>query len=180
MKAIFKVNNVYVGVRYKDFREGIETDELEDLIIYSGGPDLNLYGGRVRLSESNSMFDLHIDGIRIRDISLDSDGHIYFSSYPWDVEQIVSYLNQIENLGVETFLENYKKQLENLKEKLEGISTEIQQNLQTEKDKKRLDIIRGSIMTVHSFLFPLYINMNTGIEIQDYIDAYNTIINMYF
>lgn len=179
MNAIFKVNNVYVGVRYKDFREGIEVDELEDLIIYSGGPDLNLYGGRVRLKEGSGMFDIYIDGIRIEDISLNSEGRFYNSSYSYDVEQIVSYLNQIENLGLETFLENYKKQLENLKEKLEGISTEIQQNLQTENDK-RLAIIHGSIMKIHSFLFPLYVNLNAGIETQDYTDAYNTIVNKYF
>lgn len=179
MNAIFKVNNVYVPVKYKEPREGIEVEKAEDLIVYIGGSSAQLYGGRVYIFDSQGMLYFEIDGIPIRDISLYTDGRINVER-KFDTVRIAAYLNQIENLGIETFLENYKKQLENLKEKLEGISTELQQNLEDEKDKERFSSLHGTIIKINSFLFALYVNMNAGIEMQDYIDAYNTIINMYF
>ena len=37
---------------------------------------------------------------------------------PGRVEKIAAYLNQIENLGVDSFLENYKLQLQELKKEI--------------------------------------------------------------
>lgn len=180
MDAIFKVNNVYVTVKNNEVREGVEVTNLEDLIISTKEKtSASLYGGRIILFKYNDMFCIKIDGIKIRDLSLYKDGDVDVK-VSFDLERIAAYLNQIENLGIETFLENYKKQLENLKEKLEGISTELQQNLEDEKDKERFSSLHGTIIKINSFLFALYVNMNAGIEMQDYIDAYNTIINMYF
>ena len=179
MNAIFKVNNVYVPVKYKEPREGIEVEKAEDLIVYIGGSSAQLYGGRVYIFDSQGMLYFEIDGIPIRDISLYTDGRINVER-KFDTVRIAAYLNQIENLGLETFLENYKKQLENLRDKLEELSEEMQQNSGNEGANTRLNAINSSIIQITSFLFPLYINMNTGIEMQDYIDAYNTIINMYF
>jgi hypothetical protein len=181
MNAIFKVNNVYVPVKNNEVRDDIEVTNLDELIISTEEKtSVSLYGGRVCINKDyNNYFELRIDGITINDITLS-----YFcdldTSDSFRIEQIAAYLNQIENLGIETFLDNYKKQLENLRDKLEGISAEMQQNAEDEGDNEKLNVIRKSIIKITSFLFALYVNMNAGIEMQDYIDAYNTIINMYF
>lgn len=180
MDAIFKVNNVYVTVKNNEVRDGIEVTNLDELIISTEEKtSASLYGGRVCIyKDYNNYFELRIDGITINDITLS-----YFcdidTSDSFRIEQIAAYLNQIENLGIETFLENYKKQLENLRDKLEGLSIQMQQDAEEEGNEK-LNDIRKAIIKITSFLFALYVNMNAGIEMQDYIDAYNTIINMYF
>jgi hypothetical protein len=180
MDAIFKVNNVYVPVKNNEVRDDIEVTNLDELIISTEEKtSASLYGGRVCIyKDYNNYFGLRIDGITINDITLS-----YFcdidTSDTFRIEQIAAYLNQIENLGIETFLENYKKQLENLRDKLEGLSIQMQQDAE-EEDNEKLNDIRKAIIRITSFLFALYVNMNAGIEMQDYIDAYNTIINMYF
>lgn len=183
MDAIFKVNNVYVPVKNNEVRDGIEVTNLDELIISTEEKtSASLYGGRVWVEKVRrnyrTYYTLMIDGIEIYEIDL---GLSYFNECDaYNIEKVAAYLNQIENLGIETFLDNYKKQLENLRDKLEGISVEMQQNEGDEGDNEKLNVIRKSIIKITSFLFALYVNMNTGIEMQDYIDAYNTIINMYF
>jgi hypothetical protein len=183
MNAIFKVNNVYVTVKNNEVRDGIEVTNLDELIISTEEKtSASLYGGRVWVEKVSrnyrTCYTLMIDGIEIYDIDVKFS---YFNEYDaYDIEKIAAYLNQIENLGIETFLDNYRKQLETLRDKLEGIASDMQQNAGDEEDNEKLNDIRRSIIRITSFLFALYVNMNAGIEMQDYIDAYNTIINMYF
>ena len=182
MDAIFKVNNVYVVVRNKKVREGIDIGQSEELIISKSKDSASLYGGRVYVSY-NSYYQAYrfmIDGIYIYkfksssyDISLDIN---------LNMSNVAAYLNQIENLGIETFLENYKKQLESVKGDLEGLEEKMLQDLGGDEENKneKLSVIRESIIKIGTILFALYVNMNAGLQVQDYIDAYNMVINMYF
>jgi hypothetical protein len=183
MNAIFKVNNVYVTVMHKDVKEDIEFENLNDLIISTEGKtSVTLYGGRVYIYKTtrnyNTYFGFMINGIDIYDIDID------FCKVNEDnahcIGEITAYLNQIEHFGLEGFLNNYKKQLENLKDKIEVIYSEMQQNSDINAEGERLNGIRRTLIKLNSFLFPLCVNMNTGIGMQDYEDAYNTVVNKYF
>lgn len=182
MTGIFKVNNVYVVVRDKEVREGIEKNNMPEYIISDDDFSATLYGGRVLIERDRSYFRISIDGIAIYEIKQYSNSIELFESDYIKIEKIVAYLNQIENLGIETFLENYRKQLETLKGELERVAEKIQEDLGEggEKNSTRLAIIRRLIIKISSFLFALYVNMNAGLQAQDYIDAYNMVINMYF
>jgi hypothetical protein len=76
------------------------------------------------------------------------------------------------------FLKGRKNQ--DLKDKIEVIYSEMQQNSDINAEGERLNGIRRTLIKLNSFLFPLCVNMNTGIGMQDYEDAYNTVVNKYF
>ena len=194
MKAILKKDNVYVLVRDKNPRAGITLDNLENLILCD---DLhlehksiiknNIYGGRVYLeiptyhSYGNDMlYDycyLTIDGIEIMRFEL------YSSTNKLSFDHITAYLNQIENLGVDSFLENYKLQLQEIKKEFESMKDELQSELAVSYDENKastLDSLKEMILSITCIIFSLLINMNAGLNNHHYINAYNEIINMYF
>lgn len=193
MNAILKKDNVYVLVRDKNPRAGITLDNLENLILCN---NLNLksisiiknniYGGRVYLeipayrNGSDMLYDycyLTIDGIEIMRFEL------YSSTNKLSFEHITAYLNQIENLGVDSFLENYKLQLQEIKKEFESMKDELQSELAVNYDENKastLDYIKKMILSITCIIFSLLINMNAGLNNHHYINAYNEIINMYF
>lgn len=195
MNAILKKDNVYVLVRDKDPRAGITLDNLENLILCN---NLNLksisiiknniYGGRVYLEiptyrrsyGEDMLYDycyLTIDGIEIMRFEL------YSSTNKLSFEHITAYLNQIENLGVDSFLENYKLQLQEIKKEFESMKDELQSELAINYDENKastLDFIKKMILSITCIIFSLLINMNAGLNNHHYINAYNEIINMYF
>ena len=193
MKAILKKDNVYILVRDKNPRAGITLDNLENLILCN---NLNLksisiiknniYGGRVYLeipayrNGSDMLYDycyLTIDGIEIMRFEL------YSSTNKLSFEHITAYLNQIENLGVDSFLENYKLQLQEIKKEFESMKDELQSELAVNYDENKastLDYIKKMILSITCIIFSLLINMNAGLNNHHYINAYNEIINMYF
>lgn len=193
MNAILKKDNVYVLVRDKNLRAGITLDNLENLILCN---NLNLksisiiknniYGGRVYLeipayrNGSDMLYDycyLTIDGIEIMRFEL------YSSTNKLSFEHITAYLNQIENLGVDSFLENYKLQLQEIKKEFESMKDELQSELAVNYDENKastLDYIKKMILSITCIIFSLLINMNAGLNNHHYINAYNEIINMYF
>lgn len=194
MKAILKKDNVYVLVRDKNPRAGITLDNLENLILCD---DLhlkrmsiiknNIYGGRVYLEiptyrsyGEDKLYDycyLTIDGIEIMRFEL------YSSTNELSFEHITAYLNQIENLGVDSFLENYKLQLQEIKKEFESMKDELQSELAVSYDENKasnLDSIKKMILSITCIIFSLLINMNAGLNNHHYINAYNEIINMYF
>lgn len=184
MKGIFKNENVYVYIDDKN----VYKDSIKEVNMFIIGEEKHrclLYGGRVEIEHYRMNgyyqdwgFNLHVDGIEILDIS--KDGHFKIYNYP---SRAVAYLNQIENLGVDSFLENYKLQLQQIKLEFESYADGIQQELAINYDEKKAEKLsnyKEFILTLGCVIFALLINMNAGLQNQDYINAYDNIINTYF
>lgn len=194
MDAIFKNGNVYVAIMHKDAREEIDFSDSMDLILCKN-EDITknpLYGGRVsleleRYSNSSSSCYSHlcnivIDGIKVKKYVVHDSGKVDSLSY-FSLEQAAAYLNQIENLGVDSFLENYKLQLQGLKSELEGQADGLQQELAlnyNDDKAKVLDSIKKVILSLTCIIFSLLVNMNAGLENHHYTEAYDNIISLYF
>ncbi|MBO7226595.1 MAG: hypothetical protein J6V33_03310 [Bacteroidales bacterium] len=192
MDAIFKNGNVYVVVRDKDIRDDVNLKNLEDLIWNKDLKNKCLYGGRVHLSNTYYSFGnyrhsysdyclIQVDGISIERYYLEDNSIV--ADNKTSIERVAAYLNQIENLGVDTFLENYKLQLQELKKELENKIDNMQQDLAANYDEEKasnLAELKKSVLNITCTIFLLLISMNAGLENQNYIDAYNNIINLYF
>ena len=183
MNGIFKNENVYVYiVTDKDSR-----CELKDNTAFIIGEDKHscfLYGGRVKISQHyrygwhKNELSFCVDEIEIRKIRSNASYHDY--STP---SEVVAYLNQIENLGVDSFLENYKLQLQQVKQEFETFAEGLQHELALNYDEKKAEELskyKKFILTLGCVLFALFMNMNAGLQNQDYINAYENIINSYF
>ena len=185
MNAIFKKENVYVAVKGKDFRDDINIDEVDSLIFspefkYKKN-EVSLYGGRVFLHFYNSDLTMSIDGVHIRLIKNNDNGFWFPDSI--SLEAAVAFLNQIENLGVDSFLDNYKNQLKGLKKEIEGKKEKLEQEQAVQYDEKKTKIINSLnniINLLTCIIFSLLINMNAGVDNHVYTEAYNEIINLYF
>jgi hypothetical protein len=108
---------------------------------------------------------------------------LYSSTNKLSFEHITAYLNQIENLGVDSFLENYKLQLQEIKKEFESMKDELQSELAVNYDENKastLDSLKEMILSITCIIFSLLVNMNAGLNNHHYINAYNEIINMYF
>lgn len=175
MKGIFKNENVYVYINNDEDNKA----PIDDVCILTDGKSNTfLYGGRVELWAYYDKVELDIDGISIGKV----DGDVSIE-YRLSYSAATAYLNQIENLGVDTFLENYKHQLQQLKQEMEKFADDLQQELAVNYDEKKaqeLSKYKKFILTLGCVLFALFINMNAGLENQHYISAYENIINSYF
>lgn len=194
MDAIFKNGNVYVAIMHKDAREEIDFSESMDLILCKNESitENHLYGGRLYLelqrlnSYSSSCYshlcNIEIDGIKLKKYVVRDSGQLDSLS-SFSLEQAVAYLNQIENLGVDSFLENYKLQLQELKSELEGQADNLQQELALNYDENKakvLDSIKKVILSLVCIIFSLLVNMNAGLENHHYTEAYDNTISLYF
>jgi hypothetical protein len=187
MNAIFKRENVYVVIA-KDIRDDVSANDLEGLIWDYDQMDYNgeLYGGRVSLAYipgKRLECKISIDGITLQTFERYSNSEGMYENDFFSINQIAAFLNQIENLGVDTFLENYKLHLQELKKELEELAEKIQQEITTNNDDKQLSAlknIRKIITGLTCMIFVLLINMNAGLENHHYTEAYDTIINQYF
>ena len=187
MEGIFKKDNVYVYVDDKEERDGIQKEDMSALIISleSRYHKVFLYGGRVLLEyylNGLSKFTLSVDGNPINELSYsERTGYSLYGRF--EVGRIVAFLNQMENLGIDTFLENYKSQLQQFKGEMEEKlgKMEQEQSIQFDDNKKTsIDSIRKLIANLTCMIFCLLINMNAGLDNQTYTDTYNEIINLYF
>ena len=192
MNAIIKHENVYVFVsdKNKTLREDVN---LEDSLILCKEKKVIrrfLYGGRVDLSFTvsngvcihDNLCTIAIDGITIKSFYVDSSNKV-FSNNNLDISRAIAYLNQIENLGVDSFLENYKLQLQEIKKEFESMKDELQSELEVNYDENKastLDSLNNLILSITIIIFYLLVNMNSRLNNQHYINAYNEIINMYF
>ena len=184
MKGIFKNENVYVYIDTDKEPINQVEDEYAFIVGESNSSQI-LYGGRVKVNYQYSygrinynQLSLKIDGIEIR--KLYSNATFGESSTP---SEVVAYLNQIENLGVDSFLENYKQQLQQMKIEFEAFADGLQQELAINYDEKKAEELskyKRFILTLGCVIFALLINMNAGLQNQDYINAYDNIINTYF
>lgn len=188
MNAIFKRENVYVVVIDKDIRDDVFATDLGGLIWDYDQMDYNgeLYGGRVSLKYiQGHHLDcmISIDGITLKNFVRYSNSKGIYEDDVFSLNQIAAFLNQIENLGVDTFLENYKLHLQELKSELEGQADSLQQELAlnyNDDKAKVLDSIKKVILSLACIIFSLLINMNAGLENHHYTEAYDNIINLYF
>lgn len=182
MNAIFFKNGVYIAIS-QDVRDGIDEETIEDVVYdYNYKDDVFLFGGRVHVRyKGDSTATIQIDGIlvlllNIRHDSLEAKGEL-------SLECIAAYLNQIENLGVDTFLNNYKENLASIKAEFTKQAENMAQELSAQYDEDKsstLEKLRKSIRLLSVLLFSLMINLNAGLENHVYQEAYNNIINLYF
>lgn len=177
---ILKHENVYVVVD-NYLREEFTPEEVNELVYdYDSNVNRILYGGRVHLSYSNGDFaEMKVDGISICEIGFEEKVGFTLDDRI-AIEKITAFLNQIENLGVDTFLENYKKRLQDLKTEVESMVSNIEQEHTDQQEKSNLVSLKNFIGKITCIIFALLVNMNAGLDNQSYIDAYNNIVNLYF
>lgn len=185
MDYIFKKENVYIA--FEDVE--IQNDNnFEDSLIYDSESknNVSLYGNRIQIKLNNKQdgIKLEVDGIKICQIELDrGSDRDYIIKKNLKLHKVAAFLTQIENLGIDTFLENYRNQLQSFKTEIEKTIEQIQeeQALKYEESKNfTIYGLRKFVRELSCLILCLFINMNAGLDNQCYIDAYNTIFNLYF
>lgn len=170
MRAIIFKDNVYVYIRGGECKDE-NINQKEKVFNLPGTHEL--YGGRVQISLNNSMNgqEIKIDGISILRLS-----EYYTLEKGFSPNTICAYLNQIHQLGIDTFLANYKVSIEKLKIEITNRLDEIKVTDNKSLISKLNEIL--NLLTV--ILFALWMNMNAGLDNHIYTETYNNIINLYF
>lgn len=178
-KMILFKNGVYTLIEHSLTDAQIEELSKDKSFVVSttlngsGTRTFSLYGGRVKIKmeeygyyRGQFLFQLFIDGFEICEKkSVNSE----------ILDKITAYLNQIEQLGVDTFLANYKAAIIAEKEELSAMCDKLAAELQlreNEEKEEKLSRLRSKIENLIGLLFLLTINMNAGLDNQAYIDAY--------
>jgi hypothetical protein len=193
MEGIILHDGIYVYIENGDLtNDSIANADKCTLIIDkdSNTRDVFLYGGRVELRRQCRQYFsytliLSIDGITINDIKPcnlhhGSDSYSYGEmnndlSFP----KVTAYLNQIEHLGIDTFLDNYKKNLEDFKAQMNEMATALENELKENEDSGKAQLlqkVKNLILSIIIILFSLSINMNAGLDNSQYEEAYEAII----
>lgn len=176
MEAIFLVNGVYVCI--DDNRSYKREVEGEQTFIVSERGRCVLFGGRVVVECSSRGYELSIDGIELYNFKL---GYTEPLSKYFSIEAITAYLNQMGQLGVDTFLCNYKEAAKCFKNEVSSLSCKLEAELQVREDKektRKMEYLRNIIDKLIGLLFLLSINMNAGIDNHTYINAYDECENI--
>lgn len=194
METIFFQNGVYVCSEEEfNFEDNDNKVKADASIILSNNENPNsrlLYGGRVKVSLLNAIFHIAIDGIEVNAFGYTSSYNNQAGIYQTDnlsVQKVTAYLNQIEQLGIDTFLENYKTALEAFKadimvlcEKYESLLKEEEPNSGSANTYKDfLDRARACLTILTIMIFSLACNMKTGLDNHVYEDAYNEVLAEY-
>lgn len=184
MKAILLENGIYIGVdtNVDKSLDDSKIQESKELVccsnVYSSGETI-LFGGRVGVRyRSSSDWNLSVDGIKIKVLGYDTNYPYFANSF----QNVVAYLNQIQQLGVDTFLANYKLSLEKTKVELTVICDKLEGELSVQENEgkaKLLAKLRGVIIEMIVILFALMVDVNVGLDNHNYVDAYNEIVNEY-
>lgn len=187
MKAIFKNQNVYVIVNVEDdvFNNN---DIVLSNIVYPCPQDsfseIILYGGRIIVYgyRDRSNFSFSVDGISLKRFSTARGKYYIDGDYCWEITDIAAFLNQVENLGIDTFIENYRNQLQAMKEELKTESEKLEQELSARFDEDKssiLDSIRATIRELGCIIFLCLIHMNAGLENHLYTEACDAVVGMF-
>ena len=200
MKTIFFQNGVYVCSEEEfDFEDDDNKVKTDVSIIICDDRSCQcdsklLYGGRVIVDfpryDGGGKFTLTIDGVEIKNLYyeyLNGTCAVIRVTNELTVQKVTAYLNQIEQLGIDTFLENYKTTLENFKadimalcEKYESLLKEEEPNSGSANTYKDfLDRARSCLTILTIILFSLACNMKTGLDNHVYEDAYNEVLAEY-
>ena len=187
MKAILLENGIYIGVdTYIDKSlDDSKILESKEFVVcdcgYYGDKSKKaiLFGGRVFVGYySSSDWTLSVDGIGIKVLKYKTD-YPYFTN---SLQNVVACLNQMQQLGVDTFLANYKLSLEKTKEELTVICDKLEGELSVQENEEKakfLAKLRNVIIEVIVVLFGLMVDVNVGLDNHNYVDAYNEIVNEY-
>lgn len=194
MEAILLENGIYIGVD-TNIDKSLDKSKIQEskefvVINCNVNPkrEAILFGGRVDVYGSSSGWSLSVDGISIKKLCstswhYDNDGFYYAKvDSSLDTAQVTSYLNQMQQLGVDTFLANYKQSLEKSKEELSVICDKLESELSVQENeikKKFLGKLRDVIIELVVILFALMVDVNVGLDNHNYVDAYNKIVNEY-
>ena len=163
---------------------------------YGGHTHAYLYGNRVYIemsSHTNSyVFDtfLIIDGIKILtpiDEYGTEDNYVTNDNYgamtgSLSIEKLVAYLNQINALGVDYFLEIYKKAMQEFKEEMSVQAEKYEASLAMKEDdalRKILMTIKKTLLHLSFLILALSIYMPIGLDNHIYTEAYEHVINLY-
>lgn len=176
---LFKKDGIYVVIPEIDDAKEEEVKNDPNLVYNYLHKDRNsLFGSRVRINCcSSSTLRLTIDGISL----------VYYDSC-WrecsdiSLDKAAAYLNQIENLGVDTFLQNYKVQMQAMKDQLTEMSNQLVAELAMNEDKEKTQMlanIRKALMSLILVVCTLSIHLNASIDNYQYIDAYESVISQY-
>lgn len=179
MNAIFKKDNVFVYVTDIPLKVW-EIQEVEPsyvIDVQNAGYEKYLYGGRVKIEffyYKLGAVRLFVDGIEI------CNGSRYLEKY-LTIEAVVCYLNQMEILGVDTFLDNYKKALHEFKEELSILENKIEGSLTVCKDEdiRKKDEIKEIHFHVSSLIHDLTMHIPVGIDDDEYERIYHDITSRY-
>lgn len=179
MDCIIFREGIYTAIEERDCSDEQALADSNMLVISDNKSYRNdLYGGRVYVEMYG---DMKIDGISIRSIGF-TNGYLYLG-YP-SIKGMTSYLNQIENLGVDTFLENYKKSVESAKidcaRIIEGYEQDLALSPNDSKIQGILRELRGVMQALVVLFFALSCYANIGLDNHVYTENYEAIINMYF
>jgi hypothetical protein len=191
MERIILHDGIYVYIENDDLTNDSIANADECTLIIDNDRnttwDVFLYGGRVELYRywNSSTLRFSIDGITIKDIkpcylNSGSDSYSYGEmnndlSFP----KVTAFLNQIAHLGVDTFLENYKKNLEDFKAQMNEMATALENELKENEDSDKAQLlqkVKNLIFSIIIILFSLSINMNAGLDNDQYKEAYEAII----
>ena len=181
MKAILLENGIYIGVdtNVDESLDNSKIQESKELVCcgeYSSDNAI-LFGGRVGV-RYYSDWNLSVDGIEIKVLKYWNDLPYFANSF----QNVVACLNQMQQLGVDTFLANYKLSLEKTKEELTVICDKLEGELSVQENEwkaKLLAKLRNVIIEMIVVLFALMVDVNVGLDNHNYVDAYNEIVNEY-
>lgn len=181
---LFKKDSIYVVIPEIDDAKFEEVKNDPNLVYHSQGWSTTkeksiLYGGRVIVhGGGNELCYLQIDGIYLCRYN-ENNWHKVDSLL---LAEVCSYLNQIENLGVDTFLQNYKVQMQAMKDQLTEMSNQLVAELAMNEDKEKSQMlanIRKALLSLIWLVCTLSIHLNASIDNYQYIDAYESVISQY-
>lgn len=141
------------------------------------------FGGRVVIQkvDTNGIFSLSVDGIQIQLVKVDQNENLYLDSN-LSLSQVTAYLTQMQNLGVDTFLANYKQTVQEFKAEVQEMTSKLEQELAVNADDAKghqLNSLRCFLSELMCILFALTVNMNAGLDNYVYVDAIESIQHLF-
>lgn len=175
---LFKKDGVYVVIPEIDSCKSEEVLNDPNFVCnYDIKERSMLYGGRVNLRCNYDSLYFKVDGIYIGYYNRQMSFCDTIS-----IQMAANFLNQIENLGVDTFLQNYKASMEAMKDQLTEFSTQLVVELSAQEDEeksKMLASIRKVLLSLICLICTLSLLKNTGLENHQYIEAAESVISQY-
>lgn len=200
MNAIIFQNGIYVYIQdpndeqhYPTPHEGnIEAINKDKNIISLNLGNLGkgqamLYAGRVEIKSYKNLgeYEIFIDGIKIYGAIISHPNvDMYILQETIRPSIVISILNQIEQLGIDAVMKNYResiqKKQDELIETLDKIKNYPENQELTKQEKAQLRFFPGIIDNFSEVLYYLALILATGIELAQYVNAYEDAIITYF
>lgn len=178
IEFILKKDNIYIAIcdneLSKESQQKLSQDPMTLIAYTSCSADYDkknstLYGGRVNVSGTAGEWHISVCGIKI-----DS-----FYNRGYGAQQIADFLNQIEQLGIDAFLSNYKSKVEEHRLLLKQEEQDLMNKISIHEDAyllQRLSVIRGLLKSMLTIIFILSLHVPAGLDNAQYENAYQSII----